>query len=445
MYYIIETQEQLEKFSKYDLRECYVDVVTHNPNYHNAISPLSLVYIRPVKSRAGFILPIDHSESLSLTYESVDNLIRNLIGYIYAIDAKRLRYYFGRRRHVYCLKTALYLYNNTQVVESTFDTQAHKFLYQRYSNQSDINRVVPIAKHYEKLEAIVDHFPDVRKMLTQPAYNLYGKQAVDVFYSIESQGIRVAPGGIEEHFNIKHSEASLDGDKVFTSYNLYTATGRPSNAFNGLNFAALNKGDKSREVFIPSNDYFVEFDYSSYHLRILCELMEYTFDDSDIHRHLAKFYFNREEITDEEYVESKKMTFRLLYTESNLEELDKIPFFVKVREFKQKMWQMYKKDGYIQSPISGRLIRGVEIKTQILPYILQNYETERNIQVLSRIIKYLKDKKSSLILYCYDSFLIDYCKEDGKATLNAISDILEEGGYKTSCKYGKNYHDMKTI
>lgn len=445
MYYIIETLEQLEKFSKYDLRECYVDVVPHNPNYHNAISPISLVYVKPVKSRSGFILPIDHSESLSLPYEAVDSLIRNLIGHIYAIDAKRLRYYFGRRKSVYCLKTALYLYNDTAMSESSFDTQAHKFLYQRYSNQSDINRVVPIAKHYEKLEAIVEHFPDVRKLLSHPAYNLYGKQAVDVFYSIESQGLRTVPGGLENYFNLKHSEASVDSGKVYTSYNLYTATGRPSNAFNGLNFAALNKDDKSRGVFIPSNDFFIEFDYSSYHLRILCTLMEYTFDDTDIHRHIAKFYFNKEEITPDEYTESKKLTFRLLYTESNLEELDKIPFFVKVREFKQRMWQMYKQDGYITSAISGRRIAGIDSKTQILPYILQSYETERNINILGRVIKYLKDKKSSLVLYCYDSFLIDYDKGDGRETLNTLREILEDGGYKTSCKYGKNYQDMKTI
>ena len=37
---------------------------------------------------------------------------------------------------------------------------------------------------------------------------------------------------------------------VFSEYNLFTSTGRPSNRFGGINFAALNKKDGSRERFI---------------------------------------------------------------------------------------------------------------------------------------------------------------------------------------------------
>ena len=42
----------------------------------------------------------------------------------------------------------------------------------------------------------------------------------------------------------------------------------------------------------------------------------------------------------------------------------------------------YKKEGHIESPISGKPIRGIEQKTQLLPYILQVYETENNIMIL---------------------------------------------------------------
>ena len=36
----------------------------------------------------------------------------------------------------------------------------------------------------------------------------------------------------------------------YTEYNLYTSTGRPSNKFGGVNFAALNKEDGSRNSFV---------------------------------------------------------------------------------------------------------------------------------------------------------------------------------------------------
>ena len=34
----------------------------------------------------------------------------------------------------------------------------------------------------------------------------------------------------------------------YSEYNLFTSTGRPSNRFGGINFAALNKKDGSRET-----------------------------------------------------------------------------------------------------------------------------------------------------------------------------------------------------
>ena len=36
---------------------------------------------------------------------------------------------------------------------------------------------------------------------------------------------------------------------VFSEYNLYTSTGRPSNRYGGVNFPALKKEDGTRESF----------------------------------------------------------------------------------------------------------------------------------------------------------------------------------------------------
>lgn len=445
MYYIVETQEQFRKFSNYDFSKCVLDIIPNNDHWHLHLSYVCLVYIKPFKSRAGFILPITHTESTGIFYKDVVDLIREKIDAAYVIDGKRFSYYIKSKKNFHCLKTAYYLKEGSAFIESSYDTTAHKFLYSRYESIEDVNTIVPIAKHYEKLEAISTVLKKYIGIIEKPYYDLYSKDAIKVFNSIERAGLLVNKEDLLKNFSFKNERASYFDNKVYTSYNIFTSTGRPSNSFNGINFAALSKENNSRKAFIPSNNYFVEFDYSSYHLKILCNLINYNFDDTDIHTHLAKFYFEKKEITKQDYVEGKQLTFKLLYTESLLSELEEIPFFIKVREFKRSLWEKYKKNGYINSFYSSRPLTNIESITQVLPHVLQNYETERNISVLNKLLTLLKGKETKLVLYCYDSFLFDYCKKDGKSLLCSITDILEEGGYTTSTKYGKNYNDLKLL
>lgn len=445
MYYIIETQDQLSKFKSYDFSKCIVDVITNNDHWHLHLSYASLVYIRPFKSKSGFILPINHSESTGIAYEDVAALISDNIGQIYAIDINRIQYYFKRNTGLFCLKTAYYLKEGVSLSESTYDTAAHRFFNNRYEGLEDVNQIIPISKHYEKVEAIstiLKKYVDVTTQEYFPTYSIIGPK---VFRAIERNGIKIDKKEFSRHFTLKHEPASLQEDTIYTAYNLFTSTGRPSNAFNGVNFAALGKDNMSRKSFIPRNNYFVEFDYASYHLKILCNLINYEFDDTDIHTHLAKFYFGTSTVTPEQYAEGKQLTFKLLYTDSSIEELDDMPFFIKVKEFKHMLWSKYKKNGYINSFLSSRPLKNIDTITQMLPYVLQNYETERNISVLSKVHTLLSKKNSKLVLYCYDSFLFDYSTSDGSKLLEDITEILEEGGYATSIKYGKNYNDLKAL
>jgi len=72
-------------------------------------------------------------------------------------------------------------------------------------------------------------------------------------------------------------------------------------------------------------------------------------------------------------------------------------------------------------------------------YIMQSLETSRNILILKEALRYLKDKKTKLVLYTYDALLFDFHKEDGKETLEKLQEILEEGGkYPIKIKYAKD-------
>jgi len=393
----------------------------------------------------GFILCVDHTEAFSLSKEQVLSFIISKPGNIYAIDAKRFKSFVNRENNVYCVSLGKYLSTGEVLEESKYNTMAHRFFQQKYEFRPDINKIIPICKHFEKYENLVADLKFDTAWFKSKYYKLYGDLATTIFSNIEKIGIKINNERFMQHYEPKSLLMGVKSDIIYTHYNLFTVTGRPSNSFNGINFAALNKNDGSRAAFIPSNDMMLEFDFQSYHVRILAYQCGYSFENDDIHTHLAKYYFGTDEITREQYEESKALTFKLLYTDSVKKEIEDIPFFAKVKKLKESLWNFYKNKGYIESFLSKRPIRGITSKTQVLPYVLQNYETERNILILNDILKLLEDKQTKLVLYNYDSFLFDYSKKDGKQILCDIQAILQQDGYKVSCKYGPNYQEMKIL
>ena len=81
---------------------------------------------------------------------------------------------------------------------------------------------------------------------------------------------------------------------------------------------------------------------------------------------------------------------------------------------------------------------------KLFNYMIQSLETERNIRLINDIKQYLADKKSKLILYSYDAFLFDFCKQDGEKTLLDLRNLLEVDGYSTKTTIGKNYQEMSS-
>jgi len=73
-------------------------------------------------------------------------------------------------------------------------------------------------------------------------------------------------------------------------------------------------------------------------------------------------------------------------------------------------------------------------------------ETENNMRVLSQLIPEIKNDKSKLILYSYDSFLLDFDMEDGLNYLKKVKEIIEQNGkFPVKVSWGVDYHEMKDI
>ncbi len=270
--------------------------------------------------------------------------------------------------------------------------------------------------------------------------DFYTSGFLKVFHAIEQNGLKVDP----IKFKTSFPDYPLIGDTVYTKYNFYTATGRPSNRFGGVNFAALNKEDSTRECFISRYDggILVEIDFQSYHPRILADLIGYQVDPSEnIYEHLAKFYFDTDKPTKEQITESKELTFKQMYGGIS-SKYKNIEYFSKIQNFTDLVWEYYKANGCIQSKVSKRDISNVEdaSPTKLLNYLIQLHETEQNVVFLHALFGKLNPDIKP-ILYTYDSVLFDLPSnlvEDLESTLKSI--IPTEFPYRL--KKGLNYKDL---
>lgn len=221
----------------------------------------------------------------------------------------------------------------------------------------------------------------------------------------------------------------------YCEYNPFTLTGRPSNHFNQINYAALNKEDGSRKRFISryKDGFLVEIDLSGFHLYLIYTILGEPFPEN-IYETLAKYY--------PQNVDPKAYTFKQIYGGID-EQLREIEPFKSILRLQQGIYETYKQ-GKLKTFLFDRpiTIEGLS-QTKLFNYMLQNLETEFNARLLNEINQRLINKKTKLILYTYDSFLFDFSLSDGKETLQEIKQIFNEIPFHL--KVGKNYHELKLI
>ena len=441
MFYIVETQNQLQKLLPQE--ECYINVIPLSNNYHPILSEVSLIYYK-VKDQKGIIFPISHSEGFSLDLQIIQNFILKHKT-IYVLDKKQTAHLLGEEflgEHVLDINLLSLSTSQSPPYIQDLETNIHTHFYQKYGDLKNVNSLIPISKHYETQEKI---YQNIVGFISLKRYNsYYNHDYIKVFYGIEKQGIALDLAVFTENFKPKNAKFNIKDGIIYTQYNLYNFTSRPTNSFNSINFAALPKHGEARSAIVPQNDMLFEFDYEAYHPRILAKLIDYEFDKSSVHESLGKMYFKTDTLTEEQYQQSKELTFKQLYG-GVFQQYKDIPFFQKVAQYIDEIWEIYETKGRLEL-IGGRKLFDIENPTpqKLLNYKLQSGETFFNVRSIIKLQEYLATKKSSIILYTYDSVLIDYSREDGKETLIEIKSLLESTfGFKVKAKYGTNYNNLK--
>ena len=416
MFWLIENTEQLKGFYNRGYKEAYVEVIPYSYKTHPVKTEVSLLYIHPLNSNKGYIMSINHSESMSLNSEYIRELI-NTYDTLYTWGKKEFLHYFVH-------KNLIDISLNSPEYE-TETTKAHQILTQRNQDKLDINRIIPIVKHYETCEK---NYNNLKQYINEPVNEFYNNRVPLVFNAIERNGIQVDRELFKEHFNQDW------GDKVYTQYNYRTTTTRPSNRFGGVNFAALNKENGCRKSFIPKNDKFIEIDISAYHPTLASRLIGYKFDSKDIHKSFAKMY-------KVDYKKSKELTFKQLYG-GVFKQYKDLEFFQKIQKFIDELWYKYQNNGFIECPISKYKFEKDKLDNmnpqKLFNYLLQNLETSKNVCILWDIIKILKKTKTKLVLYTYDAFLFDY-DETEEGVLNQIQKVFKKHELNIKISYGYNY------
>ena len=76
---------------------------------------------------------------------------------------------------------------------------------------------------------------------------------------------------------------------------------------------------------------------------------------------------------------------------------------------------------------------------------MQALETEVSTPKLQQVLEYLNGFESKLILYTYDSILLDVDYSEAKQILPEIINIMQRGKFPVKCKVGDIYSKMSSI
>jgi len=414
--------------------EIYVIPIFTDVHKHPAENTISLIYLG-TKDK-DFIIPVNHPDSdIQFTIKQVEGILAKF-SYIYVNDKKEFLHAFKwgmtKSRKVLDLNLAGWFTTNKPTETADISTTAHDFIERKYISFPRVNTIIPIYKHLEKCRSVKEntfkrHATDTLQQVQ--SYTRYNEDMLYNLYAIESSGL--------------YTTSKLE----YTEYNPYTSTGRPSNRYGGVNYAALNKEDGSRDRFTSrfKDGKIVEFDFDAYHIRLMADVVGYKFPDTSVHEYLGKQYFDKDELTEDEYKESKALSFKILYGGIPKEMRD-IDFFGKVYKFTRELWKKYKSEKFITTYLLQRRLHADNLTEMNAPklfnYYLQALETESNVLILKEVFKVMSGYKSKLVLYTYDSFTFDYDPSDGEQFFIDINNAMK---YPAKGQIGDTYNTLKPL
>ena len=435
---IVETKEEQDIFKLYwDNEVSFIYPVWCDLERHPLNNRISFLYVRFRDQETDdgmvtidFIIPIEHNDCLNTDMDlskstqikkvyNTKGLLQTNLGISNMVDINSELFFYDYENYPNGLEI-----NELEVLTN---------FYTRQGFRDNIGKIIPIMRWGNELRKI-SHSIGYEVSTDQ---NWVNETMIPTLSDIERLGFRVDRKKFTDRWPDASYQKNLKGDIIYTEYNPYTLTSRPSNRHGGINFGALNKSDGTRECFVPrEGNTFVQFDYDAYHIRLIGKLIGYNLPKTSAHQWLADQYGIS-------YEDSKGRTFKNLY--GGISEEDKnIKFFNLTDKFIQNHWKESLNRGYFKT-LKGRKIQlsWIESPTsqKIFNYLLQSLETELNIDTIGKLKE--KGLHRYLVLYQYDSFTFDIPDDIIKGgILKEIKGILEENGFPVHGSYGKTFDKL---
>ncbi len=427
-------------------------VVCADAEKHSLNNRVSLLFFYFLYSKTYWCVPLAHNEAITMenSLEKVKDALKIGIYRKYVFDKKNITQLLGTDYDFLDLNLIKYMSEGV-IDDANIETNAHGFIRTNFRNIPDTNVCIPIYKH---ARVFINNTRNINgadvEVEKEDGFRFVNGPMTACFAKLESYGLYVTDDFTDEFGNeqTKH----IKNNRVYTQYNFLTSTGRPSNRFAGVNYAALNKNDGSRNCFVSrhgEDGMLVMMDYNAFHPRLIAHLTNFNMSgDVNPYAYLAKYYFNKSDVNEEDIAVSKGFTFTQIYGGLDKRWLH-IPYFAKIQDYIDHRWRFFEEYGYIETPKYKRKIKPCHIgeanPNKLFNYILQAFETEMAVDTLGELLTYLESKKSKPVLYTYDSILFDIHKEDKIDTIKKLKSIMEKDKFPVKVYAGNSYKDMKHI
>lgn len=257
-----------------------VHVIPEDDTVHPMETKACILFIRTISGGNTYYYSFTHPDSVpSINSEYfIHEILLRMKHKIWAIDKKALEQSVSIP-NIRDINLIEFLQDNSILELSDYDTPAHYLIRSNSSGHKKINLAIPLLKHKETFDEMAD---DVTVMINKlgdiynnnEAYTRFNDIIIGTLGKLESNGIFVDRELFKKRFNIDVGARGI----TYSKYNTFTSTGRPSNSYNGVNYAALNHTDGTRKCFCSrhgKDGKIVVIDYTAFHPQIISTLTKY--------------------------------------------------------------------------------------------------------------------------------------------------------------------------
>ena len=445
--FVIETPSDIARFQLENQVGDWIVHIVPIADHHPVICTPSILFIRNILTGKTYYYAFKHPDSKPSTQLQFEAIVRHHPNQKWVLYKKAFDQMFCGVANTLDANAVAWMRGDDILEVSEYETAAHYLVRKNASGHDRLNLVIPLMKHMETFDEMATDLTElIAGFKVDSTFTQFNNLIIGTLGDLESQGIFV------DHnlFQQRYKQEPVSKDTVYSQYNVYTSTGRPSNSFNNVNFAALNQSDGTRKCFrsrYGTDGCMAVLDYTSFHPRIVSHLVKHEVPvDIDVYAYLAKLYFQKKDVDETDIKNAKALTFRQFYGGIEDKYLH-IKYLANIKSFTEEQWELFNTRGYVETPFFKRRITSKHISEpnppKVFNYILQATEGELSIPKVKAVMEYLKGKQTKAILYVYDSIVLDFHKNDGYNTLKDIKQIMSfDGKFPMKTYIGKTYHDV---